>query len=727
MTPPLLEYLSTAPHLTLFAPTNGAWDALSELEMQYLRSDFAEKDMVEIFGDSASFNGTGDSKVAYLERLLKPNGTDIITAWNDTLHLDKVDGQVKVNTTDLSAADIFAKNGVMHKVPGLLLPAGSLALTAEKYLIAMNCTRFVSLLRSVNLTDYIEEPSNAPVALDGQPSYTILAPRDDVFDFLFRNGEWKWENWWKSLPSAGSESLRQLLQYHIVAGRWTQSMLKDGMLLGTELRSDLLNGERQRLAVSIKEEPDMYDDDLRLLDENHDLIGFAGASVIGPPVKVGDSIIYLLRSVLAPPSSLITTAVVDLRLSTFVASIYAAAYEKTLDKTPAITYLAPRNDAFEKLGLVMSYLLLPEARTELREMLSYHAIDDIYYLSDFPNVGSHQYPTLSDDTIYVERSSNDSSLFVHGPTVGGLPANGDVRDAHIVEGDNLLSSGVLHIVDQVELPPTVDVGIAKLLKGARASTMARLLTAANMSWVLEGDPPPGAPSERLDGLHFDASLVIEEDDVDVAKKKHKKSKKKIRKHLRQTSSEKAYTLLCPTDRALSRINLTYYLDHPEALRELVNLHVLPTSAFAELEDDGRPLVLDDETTYASMLDKAQGGTSSYGVLGFRRWATDSYIVGVRGARGAQAANDWARVVAWGRATPRLFADAEGTRRLAMGGGVLLIDSVLEPYHPSWFIRWGYIVLVVIIGVASVVCVGLLVWKMWRTRKDQYIALEGEED
>ena len=45
-------------------------------------------------------------------------------------------------------------------------------------------------------------------------------------------------------------------------------------------------------------------------------------------VQVGDSIIYLLASVLEPPSSVVTTAVSDLRLSTFVAAVYAASLDK---------------------------------------------------------------------------------------------------------------------------------------------------------------------------------------------------------------------------------------------------------------------------------------------------------------------------------------------------------------------------------------------------------------
>ena len=107
-------------------------------------------------------------------------------------------------------------------------------------------------------------------------------------------------------------------------------------------------------------------------------------------VQVGDSIIYLISSVLEPPASVINTAVSDLRLSTFVASIYAASLDQNLSTAPAVSYLVPDNSAFTSLGLVMSYLLLPTSRTELRSVIQYHAIDELVYLDDFPIGGSRQ-------------------------------------------------------------------------------------------------------------------------------------------------------------------------------------------------------------------------------------------------------------------------------------------------------------------------------------------------
>ena len=123
---------------------------------------------------------------------------------------------------------------MIHVVPSLLLPTGSLSLTAEKYLIALNATRFVSLLRSVNLSYLVQIPSGEPSVLtDLTPSiapkaYTILAPTDAVIDAAMklpsffrsqRAGHEASEEMLKGLPEPGTEALKEILQYHIVSGK----------------------------------------------------------------------------------------------------------------------------------------------------------------------------------------------------------------------------------------------------------------------------------------------------------------------------------------------------------------------------------------------------------------------------------------------------------------------------------------------------------------------------
>jgi len=70
--------------------------------------------------------------------------------------------------------------------------------------------------------------------------------------------------------------------------------------------------------------------------------------------------------------------------------------------------------------------------------------------------------------------------------------------------------------------------------------------------------------------------------------------------------------------------------------------------------------------------------------------------------------------------------------MSFGGGVFLIDGVLEPYEPTWWRRWGYIALIAVISTAAVICMGVLLWKLYERKKQErlyYEALreDAEED
>lgn len=793
----ILDYLSTAAHFTLFAPTDEAWAELTDLEMRYLRSGLADGDLSEIFGDSASQRGAGRGKVGYLERLVgkKANGTaSLCTVRNGTLAIsaegDRL--QVAVNGTAIAEGDILAKNGVIHTVPRLLLPSGSLALTAEKYLIALGATHYVALLRSVNLSHYVQIPSNEPGTVIDTPlpppvldlqgaqvplelatkdspdrvekekeKYTILAVRDDVLASSTLGASTSSLRSpilsGRPLPPNGSLALEELLRYHIVADQWRPHDLEDGMLIGTELRTDALRGSRQRVAVGVQGEDgslgdgwgkaqkhrkrgngrgDNGDDD----DDEKEMLSWGGANVVADPVVVGDSIIYLLSSLIEPPPIAITAAVSDLRLSTFVASVYAAALDGTLATQPAVTYLVPTNPAFAALGLTTQYLLLPTSRDELRSVLKYHAVDEVVYLDDFPRSGGARYPTLlSGSEIYFEREPSNSTLSVHGPTLGGLPANGESRDAAVVEGNILTETGVLHVLDQVELPPDLDITLEKLMRGAKANTMLSLIRAANMTWVLDGKRAPNSDERDSVGAGADDGLT------GLVAHDHR---------------DQAYTILCPTDKALSRLNLTYYHEHPAALAALVRQHILPTEPATSKSGSpfpprtalpSSPLLLEDAKSFQSLLSRGQpGGKSKFGSVAFKKWGAgdDDWMVGIAGARGTKG-DDAARVLAWGRATP-WFVDADGKRRehdaggdtftastellrmtstrLAAAGGVISIDSVLIPYEPGWFRRWGWIVLVVLVGVVALAVVSFFAVRWYRRRQARkYDRLNSEED
>jgi len=163
------------------------------------------------------------------------------------------DDEFKVSGADVVTRDIYAANGVVHLVDSLLIPPGALQLTPEKYLLALDCTKFVSMLHSANLTDLIQRNDS---------KVTILAPRDDVLGIFDAPGD---------LPEPGSPELRELLLYHFIPGRWAPGQLANDMLIETSLHPVGLDGHAQVLEVERKGAKGKWD------------ISFGGVGLLGEP------------------------------------------------------------------------------------------------------------------------------------------------------------------------------------------------------------------------------------------------------------------------------------------------------------------------------------------------------------------------------------------------------------------------------------------------------------
>lgn len=229
--------------LTVFLPVDSAWDSLHPIERLYLESEFATDDLLKILHGHA----VGESKVFWSESFesgvnrkfsffaddnLIFTTHSVKTIKGNHLKIATSTDKIVVNDAELVQPDIYASNGVVHTVSSMLLPASSLRLTPEKYLLALKCTRFVSLLHSVNLTSLINDP-------DAQ--YTVLAPADDVIS-LFGDSD---------LPKEGSEELKRALKYHFIPDRWTPNKMKHKMLLKTELKEAGLDFEPQVIEVEV--------------------------------------------------------------------------------------------------------------------------------------------------------------------------------------------------------------------------------------------------------------------------------------------------------------------------------------------------------------------------------------------------------------------------------------------------------------------------------------------
>lgn len=415
--------------------------------------------------------------------------------------------------------------------------------------------------------------------------------------------------------------------------------------------------------------------------------------------KFGKSAIYIVSNLISPPDDVLQVAVSNLQLSTFIAAVYAAELDHAFKKNPAITYFVPRNRAFSALGLAMNYLLLAEGKDELRRLLKYHAVDRVVYAADAED-GKQVYKTLEGgEIVFRKTKGKNSTLYLQSPTRWegydsgeALPSNGELRPAVITHHDALTSTGTIHTIDAVVMPADLRMTIAKLIRGSKQTTMAELMDTAGLGWVLDGRQPSRdeVRHARLHGIvrpgddDEDSSLP----DID-------------------SLALPSYTLLCPTDKAFSRLNLTHYLHDKEELIKLLKLHIIPTQPFTPKTDqsqktasppsDGRPIALDDDLVYTSLL----SSESRYGELAFRATGDNSFIVGIRNARSG-IGHASARIGSSGRASVRWKRGSSVSRRderafvhsdmdlwqggMTLGGGVLMIDSVLVPYEPSWFSR-----------------------------------------
>ena len=124
--------------------------------------------------------------------------------------------------------------------------------------------------------------------------------------------------------------------------------------------------------------------------------------------------------------------------STLVAALSAAGLVETLQGEGPFTVFAPTDAAFAALpeGL-LEKLLLPENIAALTVILTYHVVPGMVMSTD---VTAGDVATVEGSTIAI---TTDMGVMVNG--------------ANVVAVDVAASNGVIHVIDAVIVPPTVDL------------------------------------------------------------------------------------------------------------------------------------------------------------------------------------------------------------------------------------------------------------------------------
>ena len=136
--------------------------------------------------------------------------------------------------------------------------------------------------------------------------------------------------------------------------------------------------------------------------------------------------------------TIVDTAVAAGQFGTLVAAVGAAELVDALSADGPLTVLAPTDDAFAALpeGLV-DCLLLPENKEALTAILTYHVIEGAVMSTDLTD---GDVPTLQGESVTVDLSD-------------GVKFN----EATVVLADVEASNGVIHAIDGVLVPPSIDV------------------------------------------------------------------------------------------------------------------------------------------------------------------------------------------------------------------------------------------------------------------------------
>lgn len=138
-------------------------------------------------------------------------------------------------------------------------------------------------------------------------------------------------------------------------------------------------------------------------------------------------------------STIVDVAASSDNLSTLVAAVKAAGLVETLQSNGQFTVFAPTNEAFAALPAgTVEKLLKPENKDQLIAILTYHVLPTKVRSNDIF------------DGVKVETvQGSDVKASVYANAI-------KINDATVLQADVNASNGVVHIIDRVILPPSIN-------------------------------------------------------------------------------------------------------------------------------------------------------------------------------------------------------------------------------------------------------------------------------
>lgn len=223
----LFDVVDSEGTFTVFAPTDAAFQALGSDTLSFLTSPEGKETLTNVLLYHV-IAGQELKATGVLERATLP------TALGLPLSVDA--GVPAINSSNLVVTDILTANGVIHVIDAVLLPDDAPVATGNIAEVASEAGIFSTLLAAVGQTGL------AGALTDSDNPVTVFAPTDAAFAALPEG----------LLGSLSEQQLRNILLYHVVAGRVDSATLfgldsAPSLLLGQSIR---VNGELERINAS---------------------------------------------------------------------------------------------------------------------------------------------------------------------------------------------------------------------------------------------------------------------------------------------------------------------------------------------------------------------------------------------------------------------------------------------------------------------------------------------
>ena len=431
----LVDFLKMQREVTVIAPTDEAFAKLPEGTLESLTKEQKLELVSRHFVSGVVVLAADITRVTEVETF----GGESINLYNDK---GVVSVSYKGNYISVVKQDVIASNGVIHVINEVMLPGNVVD-------VAKAAGNFKTLLK---ILSELEVPSVKSMTLVDilkmQREVTIFAPTDKAFD---------------KLPEGTLESLTKEQKLAIVSRHFVPGVI----ILEADVTSDVslvktFGGESIEVVL----------DD----DPPPDVVVFYGGNqidVVTTDVMASNGVIHVIDDVILP-GDVIEVAIAAGNFKTLVQIITDLGLVDRFKGQKAQTIFAPSDAAFAKLPEGTLESLTNEQKLEI---VARHVLPAVTVLEADIEIGPLK--TLGGEVIDIVIEDSTGQDVIQIEYEGSLSS--------VVTADVMASNGVIHVLDNVILPPArplgnvVDVAVA----AGNFRTLVGLLFSLNLVDILK--------------------------------------------------------------------------------------------------------------------------------------------------------------------------------------------------------------------------------------------------